>query len=274
MFKEELKKELEDNLKDVPILYKYIDYAGGLKLLSNSNLLIKNPAKFNDPYDCYPGLINFDNMPDDFIKDLINKYYSHLSRQERKEKIISTIKNSKSDLIELFKTDFINRERQKRGITCFTEEHQNLLMWSQYAESHKGICVGFNLEKLYRSLKANCYNEITLLKVIYSEELQPLDYFEDEFKAVINWLRTKSNLWKYEKEIRISFGPIDFIGCDHKFVSFAKEAIEVIFVGSNMEEDKEKMIIQIADNLYNKADIFKMHINSTCFSLDANKIKN
>ncbi len=270
MFKVELRKEMENTINNVPVLYKYVDFDGGQKLLTNNNLLIKNPAKFNDPYDCYPGLINFDKMPDDYIKDLINKYYPNLSREDRRKKINSTIKNSKSGLIKMFRTDFINGERQGKGITCFTEDHQNLLMWSQYADSHKGICIGFNLEKLYRSLKVNPYKETALLKVKYTKELHAMDYYEDGFKAIINWLRTKSNLWEYEKEIRISFGPIDFKGSDHKFVSFAQEAVEVIYIGSMMEEDKENQIVQIVENKYKKADIFKMTLNTNSFKLDIN----
>ena len=87
MFEQDLITEIQTLLKNVSILYKYVDFNGGLELLSNSNLLIKNPTQFNDPYDCFPGLIDFDKMPDDYIKYLINKYDSHLNRKERRDKI-------------------------------------------------------------------------------------------------------------------------------------------------------------------------------------------
>lgn len=69
MFRDDLKKEMQLLIENVPILYKYIDFEGGTKILQNSNLLIKNPSKFNDPYDCHPSLIKFDKMPDTYIKE-------------------------------------------------------------------------------------------------------------------------------------------------------------------------------------------------------------
>ncbi len=33
--------------------------------------------------------------------------------------------------------------RNKKIVHCLSEEHQNLLMWSHYADSHKGICIEY-----------------------------------------------------------------------------------------------------------------------------------
>jgi len=198
IFEEELKEEIKNILDNVPALFKYIDFKGGNELLKNSTLLIRNPSFFNDPYDCFTGLISFENIPDSYITDLINKYYGYLNRNERREKIRNHIKYSKSDLTELFKNDFIQKEKEYKGIACFTRDPENLLMWSQYADSHQGICIGFNLEKLYRNIKTLSYKEIALLNVKYTEKLEANNYFIDGKKAVINWLRTKSNSWKYE----------------------------------------------------------------------------
>ena len=42
----------------------------------------------------------------------------------------------------------IRRWLRSQVIRCFTPDPTNTLMWSHYAESHKGVCVGFSLEKL------------------------------------------------------------------------------------------------------------------------------
>jgi hypothetical protein len=273
MFRDDLKKEMQSLIEKVPIIYKYVDFDGGTKILQNSNLLIKNPSKFNDPYDCHPSLIKFDNMPDTYIKELINKHYSHLSRHERRSKIANTIKESKQELINLFKTEYINNERELKGITCFSEDNLNLLMWSLYAESHKGICIGFNLEKLYRSIKRNGFSEVALMRVVYVQELEPINFFDDSFKAVINWLRTKSNLWKHEKEIRISFGPYNTNNKDHDYVLFDIDSIEAIYFGSKMQdEEKEKLLNLIMTKNIN-CKTYNVFLNDRMFKLETEEIK-
>jgi hypothetical protein len=272
MFEQDLITEIQTLLKNVSILYKYVDFNGGLELLSNSNLLIKNPTQFNDPYDCFPGLIDFDKMPDDYIKYLINKYDSHLNRRERRDKIKFNIKKSKNGLIESLKNDHIDMERNSRGITCFSKQKDNLLMWSQYADSHRGMCIGFNLERLYRSLKDNRYKETALLEVIYTNDLISNNYFEDSYKAVIDWLRTKSDSWKYEDEVRVMFSPIIFDKTNIKFVAFDKNVIEEIYFGSKILNQNEETITKMIENSFPKVNMFKMRLSTNEFKLISNGI--
>ena len=48
--------------KNVSTAYKYMKCEGAIAMLESSKLLFKNPSSFNDPYDCYLGLIKFDNI--------------------------------------------------------------------------------------------------------------------------------------------------------------------------------------------------------------------
>lgn len=272
IFEEELKEEFQNIHENVPTLFKYIDFKGGNELLNKSTLLIRNPSFFNDPYDCFTGLISFENIPDSYFTDLINKYFGFLSRNERREKIRHHIKESKSDLTTMFKNEFITQEKMIKGIACFTKDPRNLLMWSQYADSHKGICIGFNLEKLYRNIKTLPYKEIVLLNVKYTKKLEANNYFIDGKKAVINWLRTKSNSWKYEKEIRISFSPIQFDDKETVIIPFDKSVIDSIYLGSKIKEEDERILKNILYENYPNANIYKMGLSDNSFSLTPRKI--
>ena len=37
------------------------------------------------------------------------------------------------------------RVAQRKGIACFLSNCDNLLMWAHYADSHKGVCLKFNI---------------------------------------------------------------------------------------------------------------------------------
>ena len=45
------------------LLYKYLDVKGAIMMLHYSNLMYANAMTFNDPLDCHPALIDFNNVP-------------------------------------------------------------------------------------------------------------------------------------------------------------------------------------------------------------------
>jgi len=83
------------------------------------------------------------------------------------------------------------------GVISFTESPQNILMWSHYADEHKGICPEFTLDD------KQTLNDVAIYKV----SCEP-DYPEIDFKNIWNInglakiLLTKSEEWKSEKELR------------------------------------------------------------------------
>ena len=44
------------------LLYKYLDVKGAIMMLHYSNLMYANAMTFNDPLDCHPALIDFNNV--------------------------------------------------------------------------------------------------------------------------------------------------------------------------------------------------------------------
>lgn len=89
------------------------------------------------------------------------------------------------------------------GILSLTECKSNLLMWSHYANEHKGYVVGFDPshEFFRRKVQSSHLSHINGLG-----ELLPVRY--DSHRGVdpdsyIDWFFQKSNEWIYEKEHRI-----------------------------------------------------------------------
>lgn len=274
IFDAELLKEFKDIANNCSTIFKYIDFDGGYELLSHSQLRITNPLYFNDPYDCYPGLISFNN-PKSYISYIINKYFGHLERNERRKQIQRLSKDPKS-LIDGF-YEFVINDKDSRGIICFSRDPQNLLMWSQYANSHTGICIGFNLAKLYYYIKSSAYTEVTekdeivFLSVKYTEKLEACDYFTDGKKSIINWLRTKADCWKYEKEIRIVFSSIQFENEPFINIPFDKNIIDKIYLGSKIKEHEASKLINKLKENYPHVKIYKMELSKTNFDLIPNQ---
>lgn len=96
---------------------------------------------------------------------------------------------------ESFKDEF---DRTK-GILCFSRNWKNPVLWSHYADKHRGICLGFDLDDFY------------VQEVKYRDNRLDPDATKNVKYAgisayVLDLLRTKYSHWQYEEEIRALFG--------------------------------------------------------------------
>lgn len=100
-----------------------------------------------------------------------------------------------------------NHEQKMRtttGILCLSENNDNILMWSHYADSHKGICIGFTPAS---PESAEFWEEAYCVK--YEDEVPFPNIYTvaNRFDLVEASLLTKSRLWAYEHEWRILSDP-------------------------------------------------------------------
>ena len=82
------------------------------------------------------------------------------------------------------------RTAAKLGLLCFSKSWQNPVLWSHYADEHKGICLGFDVPE-------SCLHEVKYVpERLQFEQLVP---DEDQLQQL---LRTKFKDWGYEAEYR------------------------------------------------------------------------
>lgn len=82
------------------------------------------------------------------------------------------------------------------GVFCVSTKCDDILMWSHYADSHRGVCLEFDGGEL--SLMADAQ------KVFYSANRLPINPYEDsQMEMMEKALLTKSKHWTYEAEWRI-----------------------------------------------------------------------
>lgn len=74
----------------------------------------------------------------------------------------------------------------KKGVLSLTTQHQNILMWSHYADSFKGLALVF---------KMTDYSKFKLQKVQYLEKLNEINLLREPLTA-------KHRSWSYENEYR------------------------------------------------------------------------
>jgi DUF2971 family protein len=86
---------------------------------------------------------------------------------------------------------FKKQLNESYGMLCFSRRWRNPLLWSHYAEKHRGMCLGFDVDRRRRGLKA----------VAYVKERIDL-HIPPTRESIEQLLFTKYRDWKYEEEWR------------------------------------------------------------------------
>src|SRR5690606_17203495 len=116
-------------------LYKYSSFNKNLiSLLTNNSLWFSDPNSFNDPFDCR---YSIDADPQD--QEIAAFYYKIKDAFSQGITLYDYIKEfqpppKQQFLIDLEKHHFANSISKRTGVCCFSEKHNDKLMWAHYAE--------------------------------------------------------------------------------------------------------------------------------------------
>ena len=166
-----------------------------LKSLLNSELYFAHPDRLNDPFDCR---VDFRAALDNAILRVTGEGQDKL---KQRRKIMD----------EAVNINKIKAFVENIGVCSFSLELENTLMWSHYADNHRGVCLTYVFPKAFFKETAN--KILGIVKVDYG--LNPLsDWFLhvlDEYMPIDTFIRSlikkaftvKAKLWEYEKEVRI-----------------------------------------------------------------------
>jgi hypothetical protein len=129
-----------------------------------------------------------------------NKENGLRSIREKRLKISRILElNDPFELVGVDMTDKNERRKFKvmkeklsgtKGLLCFSKNWQNPVQWAHYADSHKGICMGFEVP------------DEPMIKIDYVKQRLPYPGKYDE-KFMLKVLSTKFEHWNYEEEYRV-----------------------------------------------------------------------
>lgn len=128
--------------------------------------------------------------------------------------LINKIKKDSSIFYKDLKTDLRIQYHNKLKVACFSLIYDEILLWSHYADEHKGICLIFDKDILIEDAKNDeahpSLDFVNAQNVKYGLPQKLKVKFEREnFRFPIKNLKAsnfkKLKCWKYEKEFRIVY---------------------------------------------------------------------
>ncbi|MNJ43944.1 hypothetical protein D3C77_389730 [compost metagenome] len=166
-------------------------------------------------------------------------------------------------------TDFKAQCASGFGFICFSRSYESPVQWGHYAEKHKGICIGFDVE----------VDELHPIKYTdYRLEFDPalINTTKKRLSWLVDFFVTKHRHWEYEQEERIIVG-LDLVERegDLYFASFEAAGIKVaeVIVGCNSKISRAAVFEALGDNAEG-VDVFKVRPGFGEFKIVRNKNEN
>lgn len=186
--------------------YKYLPFSrAALDTIAAGTMKFSCGLDFNDPFDCNPhfDLSHIKNVPklrpDLFKAAGERRGLSPGKRIAEKGKFIARLRRSIQD------GTFRRQQLERIGIVSLSRDGKNVLMWSHYAELHKGFVLEFRIPVLgeKRDL-AYATDRLLPFAVTYQSGRPTIRIGVELPQDLVNRIvLTKSQEWEYEAEERV-----------------------------------------------------------------------
>ena len=167
-------------------------------MLINREMWVPKPEAFNDPFDCslVPGrtktTVDLQHQLIQIIGELYDPEEAEVQAREIK-------KRNESKPVTEIEDKSLSRhleEAKDLGIFSLSEKNDSILMWSHYADDHKGFCIEFER----RDQKENFLSHFMCRRVQYSTRYPDLNRVLESLD--VNFY-SKAKDWNYEAEWRL-----------------------------------------------------------------------
>jgi Protein of unknown function (DUF2971) len=289
--------------------FKYVTADIARTILENGTLRFSSPAMFNDPFDTQFDLhLEFDEATIiDLVLDEFWKIFSgqkilepanrlghvlelFLARErgltpdeifrrhehQIRDAVAKSIAEAKTRI-----TAFHGRQRlllRNARLLCLSEVHDNILMWSHYAQNHSGAVLEFDSDErkdspfkmaervVYSKTMPRLMNEKQMVQFLSGQwRMNPYEIMHNE-------IFVKADDWSYEKEWRIWLPDRD-ADRDFIYIQFDREELVGIYFGCRMSEQHRTALLDTLIKHFPNASACQARKSAREFSLQFDRIR-
>lgn len=245
------------NRKLPPVLYRYRAFdQHTASSIADGVQMFSNPFAFNDPFDC-----QIADTGEYTYKELLTFF---TSRGIPRQLAISAADRVQSEGKEgLAKSYALGRQSlmEGTGLLCLSERPDSILMWSHYANCHKGYVLGFTL------LNDPAFF-LSPFKIRYKSSYPSFSYIRNPADFLEIGMITKSEEWKYEQEVRI-LKPKKGNEKGTGLRAYKKESLTEVILGCRVnKEDRDKMKRLLSGPDYSHVVLKQASVSNTAFTVN------
>lgn len=234
----------EGSLPRALFKYRSLSSINTYKIFINKELHFSAPKDFNDPFDCKINALISDK----------NEFARSFEKDCSNVNVASAIENR--DNIN----DTIERVVNKKGICSFSRTKDNILMWSHYANSHRGICLEFDITEDYEFFTLP-------INIKYEEFYPEIDVSKTRNNIGEKLLSTKYKGWQYEQEVRI------YKNAPGKY-KFNPKSLKAVYFGCKVEDKIDELCEFIRGiGCFDHVEFYKGEMSKTKYKIEFNKYK-
>ncbi len=234
-------------------VYKYCDHQG-VSILRQLRLKVTPPNEFNDIFEFRPTPNKAASVkwadPEEIVK-VAPQLRKRLAARGKvfngdddafteflKENITEPCIATQQQVGDMC-ASIVDHISKTHGLICLSKRRNSLLMWSHYADSHKGIVIGFEIPPHLRALDVDYGSR----RIPWNFSLERTD--REVVSDVEKLLRTKSIHWRYEREVRLVWALRDCIhdadcnGQRRYFQQIPPECFKEVILGYRCERNSD-----------------------------------
>lgn len=156
-------------------------------------------------YEFFACGYSYDKMQEEFSKKLSDRLRIKPSEYLRFIHDFSERKDEYSNFYNILRTSYLNKHpviSLCKRVACFSEVNDSILMWSYYANKHKGVCLEYDPTLLDNGIEENQNLLNAIQKVQYSETQYNNPKYFRSADDINNVFFTKALCWTHEQEWR------------------------------------------------------------------------
>lgn len=260
------------------ILYKYRSWRNLHHKQSLQDLTVRfaSPLSFNDPFDCMV-LPDYGLLSDSGLVERCRSSFQRMGWSSEHPAVRALSESTHPASLIRALNDEISYESLAEtvgnfvGVLSLTPIHNNMLMWSHYADSHRGFCIGYSTSLLAKALELRSARENLVFipgKVRYHPQYPMLQPCSANWPGWIpEMYLAKAGDWAYEREVRI----ISLRGTNLD-VTITADTVAYLIFGARMPPEHVKEITNCLADLGANPTLFRAKMKSREFVLETQPI--
>jgi hypothetical protein len=243
-------------------LFKYEGFnTYSLQNLKAQSVYFGSPLNFNDPYDC--AITGIFAEPTHEELEAIRGAYNAKADvpDDIKDTLTAMTEDELAAWMQKIAEGATADERKKfaatKGITCFSEINDDLLMWSHYGGQYKGFCLEFRTT-------GEMFGKVR--KVRYMDSMPVLNIADaivnNNYEQIIDLYCTKSTAWRHEHEWRAIHNQAGTL------FTYEADTLKAVYFGPDIDQHAREIVCLILAGQNPDVELWQGKRSATKFKVE------